>query len=247
MAASTPTLPASFLESPAKDISASKIDFATSTLPEYQHLYAVVIDGALSRTECEELLKAAEATSNGTWERAMVNVGMGQQRMITDMRNCGRIIWDSKDVVDRIWSRLADVAEVQEILRLAKVPRIFGNGPAKRNEVWTFTRPNERMRFLKYTGGEYFHAHQDGTYETPDRRERSYFTLHLYLSDAAEKDGGATAFHSMSMHTAKDVKVFPKQGRVLIFQHRGLLHSGDEVTGGTKYTMRTDLMYTLDG
>jgi len=30
---------------------------------------------------------------------------------------------------------------------------------------------------------------------------------------------------------------------VLIFQHRGLLHSGDEVLEGIKYTMRTDLMF----
>jgi hypothetical protein len=32
-------------------------------------------------------------------------------------------------------------------------------------------------------------------------------------------------------------------GRVLIFQHKGLIHSGEPVTAGTKYTMRTDIMY----
>jgi hypothetical protein len=234
------------LKSPAQGISASKIDFATSTLPGYQNLYAVIIDAVLSPMECEQLLQAAEATTDKAWERAMVNVGMGQQKFIPDLRNCGRIIWDSEDVVDRIWSRLEHVPEVQEILRLENAPRIFGNGPAKRNEVWTFTRPNERMRFLKYSGGEYFYAHQDGTYVTPDGRERSYFTLHLYLSEAAATDGGATAFHAMNMDPEKDVKVTPKQGRVLVFQHRGLLHSGEEVTGGIKYTMRTDLMYKLE-
>ena len=31
--------------------------------------------------------------------------------------------------------------------------------------------------------------------------------------------------------------------RVLIFQHRNLLHSGEEVTSGIKLTMRTDLMF----
>jgi hypothetical protein len=40
--------------------------------------------------------------------------------------------------------------------------------------------------------------------------------------------------------------VHPKAGRVLLFQHKGLLHSGDYVTAGTKYTMRTDLMYELE-
>ena len=39
--------------------------------------------------------------------------------------------------------------------------------------------------------------------------------------------------------------VNPKVGRVLIFQHRSLLHSGDVVKAGTKLTMRTDLMYSI--
>jgi hypothetical protein len=45
----------------------------------------------------------------------------------------------------------------------------------------------------------------------------------------------------MTMH--KSLKVDPKVGRVLIFQHAYLLHSGEKVTSGTKITMRTDIMY----
>jgi hypothetical protein len=41
--------------------------------------------------------------------------------------------------------------------------------------------------------------------------------------------------------------VDPRIGRVLIFQHRRLLHSGDEVTAGIKYTMRSDVMFEFDG
>lgn len=37
--------------------------------------------------------------------------------------------------------------------------------------------------------------------------------------------------------------VTPKNGRVLIFQQRNLLHSGEEVTSGVKLTMRTDMMF----
>ena len=39
----------------------------------------------------------------------------------------------------------------------------------------------------------------------------------------------------------EDVKAV--RGRVLIFQHRGLVHSGEEVRDGVKFTMRTDLLY----
>ena len=36
---------------------------------------------------------------------------------------------------------------------------------------------------------------------------------------------------------------YPRVGRVLIFQHRNLLHSGAEVESGLKLTLRTDLMF----
>jgi hypothetical protein len=93
-------------------------------------------------------------------------------------------------------------------------------------------------------------AHCDGTYETPDRTERSYFTLHLYLNDPTGKDGqeplegGATTFFSWNME--RRIDVVPKCGRVLLFQHRDLLHSGDDVESGVKLTMRTDIMYAKE-
>lgn len=122
------------------------------------------------------------------------------------------------------------------------------------------------MRFLKYVGGEYFRPHCDGSYERDDRSERSYFTLHLYLNNGVSpseqemgemsaKDrlkaaketliGGATTFHSLSCSPERSLEVMPRTGRVLLFQHRDLVHSGADVVQGTKYTMRTDLMYSL--
>lgn len=58
--------------------------------------------------------------------------------------------------------------------------------------------------------------------------------------------GGATTFHSMYGHMDKKLDVMPKSGRILLFQQRGLLHSGDDLIQGEKYTVRTDLMYTLE-
>lgn len=83
----------------------------------------------------------------------------------------------------------------------------------------------------------------DGSYRTPDGLEYSFMTLHLYLNDSANGQigGGATTFHSMNM--LREYNVEPKLGRVLIFQHRDLLHSGADVTSGIKMTLRTDLMY----
>ncbi|KAK4627337.1 hypothetical protein CLAFUW4_04499 [Fulvia fulva] len=260
-------LPEDFLSKPANDITVNKIDFSKTSLPEYDGLYAVILDNVLTPEECNQMVKAAEASTDKGWERAMINVGGGRQALMLDSRNCGRIIWDQAEIATKVWNRIEHLPEVQEIVRLEQVPRIFGNGPQKRGEVWKFSRPNERLRFLKYVGGEYFRPHCDGSYETPDRKERSYFTLHLYLNNAGapskeemegmdakerlkfakmELTGGATTFHSMSMDRSGDFDVMPKTGRVLLFQHRDLLHSGDDVLQGTKYTMRTDLMYSLE-
>ncbi len=76
--------------------------------------------------------------------------------------------------------------------------------------------------------------------------------MHLYLNDSvaeagpdggAELEGGATSF--LSPDEKRRVDVDPKAGRVLIFEHRGLYHSGDEVRKGVKFTMRTDMLYEL--
>jgi hypothetical protein len=58
--------------------------------------------------------------------------------------------------------------------------------------------------------------------------------------------GGATTFHS-NLDPEKRMDIDPKAGRVLIFQQRRLLHSGDDVVAGIKHTMRSDLMYELEG
>lgn len=58
--------------------------------------------------------------------------------------------------------------------------------------------------------------------------------------------GGATSF--TDGYESKDtVRVFPKAGSVLIFQQRNLVHGGDDVFRGVKYTMRTDVMYEQVG
>ncbi|MCJ1464901.1 hypothetical protein MMC07_003516 [Pseudocyphellaria aurata] len=241
------SLPKDFLLGPGPEKVVQKIDFTQTPLPEYDGHYAVVIDNALTKEECDNLVRAAESTNGGEWEQALVNVGGGRQRLISNVRDCGRIIWDDRDIVAGIWSRVKD--SVPEIEVLKELAGVTGNGPVKRNETLQMSRLNERMRFLKYGNAQYFRPHVDGTFATPDQKEKSFFTLHLYLNgsdpDAPEGplEGGATTFHSYNMQRSYDVN--PKVGRVLIFQHRSLLHSGADVLRGIKLTLRTDLMYRV--
>jgi hypothetical protein len=150
-----PALPEGFLTGPAPNLTRTDIDLRKEDiLPYYDDLWAVILDGVLSEKECDELIAAAESTTDGNWERAMINIGGGMQAMYEDTRKCGRIIWDDRDLVAKLWARIE--AAVPEIHELKDRPDVTGNGPVKRKETWKLTRLNERMRFLKYVGGEYF-------------------------------------------------------------------------------------------
>lgn len=101
---------------------------------------------------------------------------------------------------------------------------------------------NPRLSFLRYGPGHFFKQHCDGLNDLKDGPypQKSFVTLHLYLNDG-RLSGGATRFWSADKKNYLDVH--PKVGRVLVFQQRMLIHSGEEVTEGMKYTMRSDFMF----
>merc|ERR1711865_834152 len=101
---------------------------------------------------------------------------------------------------------------------------------------------NEQLKFLRYTQGQHFAAHQDGCFKRAGTQNQSFITLQLYLNEGVE--GGATRFTGGEVAGVKyaDVDCDPDQGKVLLFQHN-IMHEGVIVTGGTKYTVRTDVEY----
>lgn len=256
-------IPADFLTTSPPDaqpMTISAINWASSVLPENAGRYAVVLDNVLSASECAELLQLAEASvpesKRGTsgarfWRPALVNVGNGFEAFHPNYRNSDRIIWDNQEIVDRLWDRCLLAPGLKERLAVIENEESI-LGPIRKGgrQRWNFRRLNDRMRFLKYGPGQFFRPHFDGEYWEPGEKiTKSLFTVHLYLSDSkqtvgdeAELEGGATSFLSVD---GRKMDVDPKAGRVLIFQHRRLYHSGDDVIAGTKYTMRTDIMYEM--
>src|SRR5205809_8145365 len=106
------TLPEDFLLNPLPSPPLIRpIHFAQTPLKDYSPYYAIILDNIFTPAECDQLLRAAEATRNGQWEEAMVNVGGGKQRMAKEVRDCGRIIWDSDTVTQRIWERVRPYLE----------------------------------------------------------------------------------------------------------------------------------------
>ncbi|PWY86046.1 oxidoreductase domain-containing protein [Aspergillus heteromorphus CBS 117.55] len=272
---------------PPPDAHCRRIDFENTTppIPEYKKLCAAIIDNALTPAECEELLRLAESSTAPpgkppVWDRAMINIGGGRQIIATDSRNCGRIIFDTPLLASRLLARLMPFLHDLGIDRVDDQPLV--TGLAGRYKSYRLTRLNERLRFLRYEGGEYFRPHWDACYSTPDRTEKSFYTVHLYLNGSGEQDlreleregrraereeregagyaeggwtgnldkegellGGATSFLPRYEEKDRLLRVFPKMGSVLVFQQRDLLHGGDPVFRGRKFTVRTDVMYEL--
>ncbi|KAI1491160.1 hypothetical protein F5X96DRAFT_489913 [Biscogniauxia mediterranea] len=241
----------------SKPITFSQMDFATTELPEYTGGLAFVLDNVLSPSESTKLISLAEASvmeedkiDGSPWRPALVHIGGGYEVLDAGYRNSDRIIWDNQDMADRVWARLQTVPQVREKLNVLSTDELLG-GIRDRPSTLEYYRINKRMRFLKYGEDQFFKPHCDSSYgeRTDDGGfAQTWFTLHLFLNDSqqavgeeADLVGGATSFLSLDGRRRLDVD--PKAGRVLIFQHMRLEHSGDEVKAGTKYTVRTDIMY----
>lgn len=299
-------IPGDFLRGPPQNATVHQIDFTKTTpvILAFKGHFAAVIDNFMTEAECSELLQLAEKstspdpqTNAPAWERAMINAGGGKQIMSVDSRKSGRIIFDSPDIAQRILDRLEPFMRDLNLDKIHNRPLVTGLGPARRGETFHLSALNERLRFLRYEGGDYFRPHWDGCYVTPDGKERSLLTIQLYLNGDGEQDlaellpeiehaekknalfvqdgevdlnrilddrpdspayastaaeslkekgkllGGATSFTD-DYRAREVVRVFPKTGSILIFQQRNLMHCGDDVFRGVKYTVRSDVMYT---
>lgn len=134
-----------------------------------------------------------------------------------NVRNNTRVMIDNQDLADRLWGRARK-----------HVPR-----------RWWYRQAsglNERFRFYRYEPQQRFVAHSDGAFER-DETERSEFSFLIYLNE--EFKGGETVFFE-----PERIRVRPATGMALVFVHRHL-HEGAVVESGTKYVMRTDVMYSV--
>jgi hypothetical protein len=93
---------------------------------------------------------------------------------------------------------------------------------------------NDRLRLYRYRAGQRFEPHMDHWYRASDRQ----ITLHTVLAYFNDDfDGGETRFQEQF-----DRVLVPKRGMVAVFQHK-VRHEGCAVRRGTKYAMRSDVIY----
>ncbi len=140
-----------------------------------------------------------------------------------DLRNNARVMEDDVDTAAELWRRIEPV-----------MPPAWRRVD-RRGAAHLPVGLNERLRFYRYDPGEYFAVHRDAPY-IRDNRVFSLLTLLLFLND--DFTGGETRI----LEPRYACEVAPLRGSALCFSHR-LLHEGAAVTAGTKYILRSDVMY----
>lgn len=197
----------------------------------------------LSPTECQRLILLSE--SLGYLKDAAVSLPR-------EIRHNDNVVWITDEQTDGIiWQRLAHLFN-QDL-------EIFGG-----------KRPlglNARFRFYRYGQDDFFKFHSDGawpgsrvvngelvTNAYPDRY--SMMTFLIYLNE--DYEGGATRFlvnadqpgQPATRHSRiKEVDIRTAAGGVLCFPH-GMhplhcIHSGEKVLKGSKYIIRSDVLFEL--
>jgi len=117
--------------------------------------------------------------------------------------------------------------------------------------LWIPYGINECFRFGRTQTGCVFHAHLDGPW-APDEDRCSIYTILIYLNDSSTPvsfTGGQTNFvydDDGDHNTVKErpilCSITPKMGCALIFKHE-TLHEAVPVLSGTKYILRTEIMF----
>lgn len=185
-----------------------------------------VVDDVFTADECAVVVARIEALGPSfapiTTHRGFVDR--------PDIRNNDRVIFDDVDLANDLFARLAPHLPLQR-RGLTPEDRRGEQG----DPLWTATTCNERFRGYRYQRGQRFAPHYDGPFVRNDD-DRSALTLLLYLNEGF--DGGETRFLDWQS------TVTPKTGSVLLFDH-AILHEGAGVLAGTKYALRSDVMYAV--
>jgi predicted 2-oxoglutarate/Fe(II)-dependent dioxygenase YbiX len=173
------------------------------------------IEEFFSQAECDYYIQMSESMG---YAAASVTTRLGQE-MHPEIRNNSRVNLDDIQLSENVWQRLQPY-----------IPSPLFNRAA--------IGLNERWRFYRYEAGQTFKMHQDGSVKR-DGSERSLLTFMVYLN--ADCEGGATRIELAN--TSNVITIAPRTGTALLFLHT-YRHEGAPVTGGLKYVLRSDVMYS---
>ena len=178
--------------------------------------HAFLIRDFLTPEECAGFIQSSEKIG---YEEAPIHMG-DSTIIIKDYRDNLRAMQDDPDTANRLFERM----------KPGLPQRVAGMTPVGLNE---------RLRFYRYDKGHYFAPHHDGSFRR-NRYEFSLYTVLIYLNEGFE--GGSTDL--LNDDDSVLYRLVPETGMAFLFRHE-MLHTGAEVLNGSKYVLRSDVMYRL--
>ena len=214
---------------------------------------AFAIHDFLDAAECRYLIRLASAPSSRvTGFRYVAEASHTDDRGATHvvkLREASRhklSVLEHPPTVDSLWTRM----EPAIMPRIGSFVRDVGCGPP--------VGLNPRLRVLRYDAddGDVFDPHFDATTRADGGRTTSLLTVLIYLNDGGGRDfdGGETRFvdHAVSRPGGGGIdpreratEIAPEAGKVVLFEHE-LFHSSAPLVSGTKYVLRTDVLFEID-
>ena len=182
----------------------------------------------------DRVIFASESLALLLWKRVQATASHLAIHIDGDGHDCSR---------QRLLSERTEGGEDGERL----CPRAL-QAPVGCHGLWEPMGLNERFRLCRYRPGGFFRPHCDGIYMR-SQEEMSLFTCMFYLDSSME--GGATKFlkHDAVLAGKRSqegdilASVRPRRGMCLLFFQPGLLHEGEDVHGGVKHILRTEVMF----
>lgn len=174
------------------------------------HPQIFLLEDFLTPQECDHYI---ELTHGQAFEEAKINMH-GRQSMNKGVRNNDRLMVFDESLAGTFFRKAVEFLPQQ-------------------HEDYRILDFNEMFRIYKYSPGQRFKMHRDGSY-IRNEHEKSFYTFLIYLNDDFE--GGETEFENL-------FAVAPKKGSALVFYHP-LRHEGKTLISGLKYVLRTDVMYS---
>lgn len=177
-----------------------------------------LIRNLLSSQECKHLIQETESLGYKTID--------GEYN--SNYRSNTRLIVVEKKLTQILTNRIEEYVPTT----------MFGNW-------WSFCGLNETLRFCKYTSGQHFSPHSDSKF-VRNVNEQSFLTCMIYLNDVLLENGGSTRFLDRQINGTQQPTVLksiqPEQGMAIVFPH-SLYHDGQMLLSGSKYILRSDVMY----
>jgi len=193
---------------------------------------AFLLENLLSPEECDDIIAQSEA------------FGLRSCEYDNSFRITDRVSVNACSLGDVLYERarpyLGDVV-VQGNSKPLGIRKDLYNGR------WQPKCLNQCFRICRYSPGGFFLPHFDMGWDDCNGL-RSIKTFMVYLND--DFSGGDTSFfNEQQVHyrfpkrTNRTYALRPKKGSCLVFNH-SITHDGGKLFTGTKYILRTEVMYT---